>query len=284
MNDLIFLAEENSGAGNIATTIVGIVVLVVAAVVVFFIVKKKRAKSQDLREKYYEVLVSYINDNKKTDYSINEIRNALSIDLSVSDSTIANLVIELNNSNRLYRQFEYYNNNIHAVDSELDDYSEKLILDNTGTKVFKMGIDKDKKKCVFVINNDIREFDFKEILSYEVYQQDKQVLHSETKSKTKKSAGKAIVGNALFGTEGAIIGTALATSKTKENTTQTTQDFVDNYLVYIKTSQFNNPVITIPFIKKQTETKSKKYLRILEDSNKLTAVLDYILSINESNE
>ena len=286
MNELIVLASETSGesGGSIGYTIAGVVLLIVAAVVVFIVLRKKKLRDQDLRSKYHDSIIKYFNDTRKNDYPITEIRSALSIASSVNDQELGNLIVAISNEKKLFREFEYYNSNFHAIDSELDNYPEKLVLENTGTKSFKLGIDKEKQKCVFVVDKNIKELDFKEVLSYEVYKQDKQVLQSVTKSKTKKSAGKAIVGGALFGTEGAVVGALTANTKTTDKTTQTTQDFIDNYIVYIKTSQFNDPVITIPFIKKKIETNSKKYIKILGDSNRLTTVLDYIISTNESDE
>ena len=277
MNDLIFLATETSSEAPSTTDIigfiVGVVVLAIAGVIIFFLVKKKRARSNDLRAKYYEAIVSYINNNGKNDYTVNEIRNGASIDSTVNDQTIANLVIELNNEKRLFRAFEYNDLKFHAINSELDDYPETLMLDNTATKEFKIGIDKSNKKVVFVTEKDYREFAFDEIISYEVYKQDKQILHGETK----KSKSGAVVGGILFGGAGAIAGAATGKSKT----TQTTQDLVDNFMIYVRTSQFNDPVLTIPMITKPIETNSKKYMKILEDSQKLSSVLDYIISVND---
>ena len=150
MDDLIFFASEASSkapsTSDIITMVVGFIVLAIAGVVIFFLVKKKRARSNDLRAKYYDAIVSYINNNGKNDYTVNEIRNGASIDSTVNDQTIANLVIELNNENRLFRAFEYNDLKFHAINSELDNYPETLMLDNTATKEFKIGIDKANKK------------------------------------------------------------------------------------------------------------------------------------------
>lgn len=280
MTNYLFLATESNSnppsTSDIISLIIGAIVLAVAGVVIFFLVKKKKARSNDLRAKYYDSIVSYINNNGKNDYTVNEIRNGASIDSTVEDQTIANLVIELNNQNRLFRAFEYNNLKFHAINSELDNYPEVLMLDNTATKEFKIGIDKANKKVVFVTEKDHREFAFDEIISYEVYKQDKQILHGETK----KSKSGAVVGGILFGGAGAIAGAATGKSKT----TQTTQDLVDNFMIYVRTSQFNDPVLTIPMITKPIETNSKKYMKILEDSQKLSSVLDYIISINDKTE
>lgn len=277
--DLILATETGPEKTNLTTQdiiliIVFLIASIIAGIIVFFVVRKKMKRSNEYRTKYYDNIANYVNNKKKNDYPISEIRTNAQIEQDVDDSTLANLFIELSNSNRLYRKFNYRNGNFHAIDSELDNYPDRLNLENTASKAFRIGVNKETKKVVFIVNDNFTEYDFNEIMAYEIYKQDKEILHGETK----KSKKGAIVGGALFGEAGSIAGAMAGNSET----TQTTQEYVDKFMLYIKTTRLSDPIFTVHIIDKRIETNSSKYMKILEDSKRLSAVLDYIILVNDS--
>ena len=284
MNFNLVLATETTtttGKGSMSASdaiviLIFLICSIIAGVIVLIVVKNKKKKSNVLRTKYYESIINYVNNNKKNDYPIKEIRANAQIEENVDDSTLANLFIELSNDGKLFRKYNYKNLNFHAVDSELDDYPDILNLENTASKAFRIGINKETKKVVFVVKGVFTEYDFNEIVAYEIYKQDKEILHGETK----KSKKGAIIGGALFGDAGAIAGAMAGNSVT----TTTTQEYVDKFMLYIKTTRLSDPIFTVHIIDKRIETNSKKYMKILEDSKKLSAVLDYIISVNDNEE
>jgi len=112
---------------------------------------------------------------------------------------------------------------------------------------------------------DVKIYKYVNLLDFELIEDEESVI--------KGAAGRALVGGALSGTTGAIIGSA-GSKKIKQNC---------NLLeVRIRTDDFENPQYVIPYIKGFAVAKtSSMYKNSVESAQELISVLNYITSNGE---
>lgn len=118
------------------------------------------------------------------------------------------------------------------------------------------------KKCVEVVLNEKQTFDipFGEIIGAEVLE-DKEV---------RGSVGRAVVGGAIAGDVGAIIGAS------------TTKKSVTTFIVRILTNNIQHPAYDIPLIKEKQEVGSKRYKDAIAFANDVQASIKSIVSSNQA--
>jgi len=82
--------------------------------------------------------------------------------------------------------------------------------------------------------------------------------------------GRAVVGGLLAGGAGAIVGA----------TTRKSKNVVSDLRIYIKTTNIDDPLITLKLIQKQIERNSSQYKKIIEFAEKFQATMDSIMNQN----
>lgn len=85
------------------------------------------------------------------------------------------------------------------------------------------------------------------------------------------SVGRAVVGGALFGTAGAIVGGSSGKNK------------IDNLTMIIYTKNINKPQITVPIITSRTSKNSSIYIRAIQFARNVMGALEIVIEENKEN-
>lgn len=182
-------------------------------------------------------------------------------------------------------------------------FKKEEIRQNTGWVRVGM-IDVNEKLHQVEINKNV--YNFKQVLSAEIIQDDKTISITErrengkTKGKIKKHAapGKAIAGAALggfmLGGVGALAGGIIGGNSGKKTYTQKSNvseiiqtienDVCNTLIIKVKVDSFTNPYELINIIAGQTRKDGTWYRVMCEEAIKMQGVLENILSYNEKNE
>lgn len=107
-------------------------------------------------------------------------------------------------------------------------------------------------------------FHYNEITNYDLLENDLAVESG--------GLGRAVVGNAIAGPVGGILGSMTAKRKTKKS--------IDMLALHITTNNFCFPSIMISYIKSETKTKSSKYANALSQAHNTIACLNLIFAQN----
>jgi len=110
-----------------------------------------------------------------------------------------------------------------------------------------------------VIDDNPHIFKFSDLLEFEIFEDGDSVMKGRT--------GSAIVGGALFGVVGAVVG---ASRSRKIKSTCTTMQ------VIIRVNDLSYPQIIIPFIKSETQKNSFVYKMALDSAREFVSTLTYI--------
>lgn len=103
-------------------------------------------------------------------------------------------------------------------------------------------------------------FRYTDLISYE--------LIMDEDSVSSGGLGRAVVGGALLGGAGAIVGGVTGKKKTKR--------IVNSMAVKLTVNDVDNPLLIIPLITKKTKTKSKDYKRAETEAHQILATLELI--------
>jgi hypothetical protein len=106
------------------------------------------------------------------------------------------------------------------------------------------------------------------------------VTRTVSTTSTKRGMGKAIIGGALFGGVGAIVGAA--GSKSKSNGTATSRDLpVANELkIKIETNDISHPIVTVVLLDKELRKSTRKFEKINETANEIFKIFKAIADNN----
>lgn len=85
------------------------------------------------------------------------------------------------------------------------------------------------------------------------------------------SVGRAVVGGALFGTAGAIVGGSSGKNK------------IDNLTMVIYTKNLRQPQITVPIITNRTSKESSIYIRAIQFARNVMGALEIVIEENKEN-
>lgn len=85
------------------------------------------------------------------------------------------------------------------------------------------------------------------------------------------SVGRAVVGGALFGTAGAIVGGSSGKNK------------IDNLTMVIYTKNLRQPQITVPLITNRTSKESSIYIRAIQFARNVMGALEIVIEENKEN-
>lgn len=103
---------------------------------------------------------------------------------------------------------------------------------------------------------------FNELIEFELLEDDSQVSSG--------GVGRALVGGALFGGAGAIVGGITGPKKTKK--------IVESLVIRLTVDDIDNPIIMLPLITSKTKTSSKEYTEAFMLSQKIISTLNVITS------
>lgn len=103
-------------------------------------------------------------------------------------------------------------------------------------------------------------FEFNDLLSYELLEDDSII--------TSGGVGQALIGGALFGGVGAIVGGVTGKRVQKKR--------VESITITVTLNSFDVPCILIPLITKSTKTNSKEYQNAFTRANEILSILDVI--------
>lgn len=103
-------------------------------------------------------------------------------------------------------------------------------------------------------------FKFDQLISFELLEDDQSV--------TSGGVGSAVVGAAVFGVAGAVVGSITGAKKTKK--------VVNTMIVKITTNDFNYPCIMISLLDKPVKTTSKEYQQAFSEAHQIISLLDVI--------
>lgn len=107
--------------------------------------------------------------------------------------------------------------------------------------------------------------DFSEII-------DAEIIEDGTKFKSQHGVFRSVVGGAMFGLTGAVVGASTAKKA----------ELVNNLGVNIYTKNIARPVETISLITTETKTDSVKYRLAMEQAREIAATVDAIVASNQS--
>lgn len=157
-----------------------------------------------------------------------------------------------------------------SVNNPLDNEMGKLQnwLDKNNFKITasfrSVMVDENTKRWAVYKSEQSPIYDFKDIIKVELDE-------NGNKYVSQNGVLRAVVGSAVFGGVGAIVG---ATTATKSHT-------INSLNVIVYTSRISDPVITIPLIISPVSDSSALYLRNREDAIKLMGMLNAIAVQNE---
>ena len=143
----------------------------------------------------------------------------------------------------------------------------KIVSEYSNNKIY---VNEEKKK--FSFGESI--YNFKDLISAEIIENNDVI--TTTKTKKKASVGKALVGGALFGVGGAIIGGGAGKSKSISSNA----NVCDKLQIKLTLNSIDNPVYYIDFIKTRTykNNYSKKYGKAVEKAEHFLGVFQVIIN------
>ncbi len=108
---------------------------------------------------------------------------------------------------------------------------------------------------------------FNELVEFELIEDDSQV--------TTGGVGRALVGGALFGNTGAIVGGVTGKKKTNK--------IIESLIIRITVNDIDNPIILLPIISSKTKTSSKEYTSAFNQAQKIISTLNVIANDKKEN-
>lgn len=127
-----------------------------------------------------------------------------------------------------------------------------------------------EKENIIILNK--KEYAFNDILNYDLLEDGKTI--TTTIGKKKASLGKAMIGGALFGGAGAIVGG----SSGKINSTSTEDNYCTKLDIKITLSNLSTPCEIIHLISSGVNRESRIYHQKYDDAQKIISLLNVIIS------
>ena len=125
----------------------------------------------------------------------------------------------------------------------------------------------DNKKQFMITHGILKVYNFEDIIDFELLE------NGETVTKTKGGVRRAIVGGALLGGVGAVVGSVTAKKESF--------DIVNSLKIKITLNNTNYPTVYIPLIFSKTKTKSFAYKNAYNNAQEILSALSIICKENE---
>lgn len=141
--------------------------------------------------------------------------------------------------------------------------TRELLLSNVGWTKYKVMIDEEKRQFLFKKGAIVSKiYNFTDLINYEVYENNNQIVSGR--------AGSSLVGGALFGLGGAIVGSSMSRKVSEK---------CDQLSVCIRLNDIRNPQILIEYIKNNSINKNSFiYKNARENLQYLCSLLECIMS------
>lgn len=127
-----------------------------------------------------------------------------------------------------------------------------------------------------------RVYDFKDIISCDLVNESGEEIVTQTTgvNKRKVSLGKALIGGAVFGLAGAIIGGAAGKTKVNQKSVTTSSPICSKLQIIVTVTDLESPVVYLNFISKNVYKNSNEYNKAFESATKVMATLQGIIHKN----
>lgn len=128
-----------------------------------------------------------------------------------------------------------------------------------------------------------RVYDFKDIINCDLINESGEEIVTETKgvNKRKPSLGKALVGGAIFGPAGAIIGGISGKKKVNQKSVTTSLPICSKLQIIVTVTDLKSPVVNLIFINGNVYKNSNEYNEAFESATKVMATLQGIIHKNK---
>lgn len=118
------------------------------------------------------------------------------------------------------------------------------------------------------LNNNNKVYNFSDLISYEIIENNKTIFNSTTKG----GNTKALVGGLLFGSTGAIVGGSTAKRKTQT----LSQEYCNSLKIKVVVNDIENETIYIDFINSDIQLESNLYKEKIEAAQEIISLLEFI--------
>lgn len=127
-----------------------------------------------------------------------------------------------------------------------------------------------------------RVYDFKDIISCDLVNESGEeiVTHTTGVNRRKVSLGKALIGGAVFGPAGAIIGGVAGKTKVNQKSVTTSSPICSKLQIIVTVTDLESPVVYLNFINKNVCKNSDEYNKAFESATKVMATLQGIIHKN----
>lgn len=200
-------------------------------------------------------------------------------DINKKITDMANKLTDLTVVNSSKKQS---NNNYQEILKEQNEFNNmletefKCIVTYQNKK--KLYVNEEKKQWYYN-NNSKKVYSFDDIMNCEIIEDEDTISETKGKGKDKKKValGKAIVGGAVFGPAGAIIGGNAGKTKKNIKYTTTTNNYCTKLSILLTLRSFDEPTLEIPIISFRTDKKSKLYIDGLQLANKYISIFNLMI-------
>ena len=127
-----------------------------------------------------------------------------------------------------------------------------------------------------------RVYDFKDIISCDLINESGEQIVTQTKGVNRKKAslGKALIGGAVFGQAGAIIGGIAGKTKVNHTSVATNLPICIKLQIIVTVTDLESPVVHLNFINSNVYKNSDEYNKAFESATKVMATLQGIIHKN----
>lgn len=129
-----------------------------------------------------------------------------------------------------------------------------------------------------------RAYDFKDIISCDLINESAEQIVTQTTgvNRRKVSLGKALIGVAVFGPTGAIIGGLAGKTKVNQKSVTTSSPICSKLQIIVTVTDFKSPVVHLNFINSNVYKNSNEYNKAFESATKVMATIQGIINKNNN--
>lgn len=133
-----------------------------------------------------------------------------------------------------------------------------------------------EEKELLMVNGKV--FEFKDVLGSELEIDGyiEQSSYSSAHSENHPSLSRGLLGQAMFGTAGAVVGSLSGKTTTKVSTTTTTNEICNSIAVKIKINNLHEPLEVIELIIKPIQKRSNNYINLKASAERVNAIINLI--------
>lgn len=129
-------------------------------------------------------------------------------------------------------------------------------------------------------------YDFKDIINCDLVNESGEEIVTQTTgvNRRKISLGKALIGGAVFGPAGAIIGGIAGKTKINQKSVTTTSPVCSKLQIIVTVTDLKSPIVNLNFINSNVYKNSNEYNKAFESATKVMATLQGIVYKNNVSE